>query len=130
MHSGKRKPVIFIVEDNEFHLRLARDLLEAHGMQVLHSSSPVEALRQIERVMPDLIVMDISLKEANGLDVVRKIRENPVTSRIPIVVLSAHATKKDEAHARAAGCNDFIVKPVNTRLFPKQIIDNLGDSED
>lgn len=129
MHSGKRKPVIFIVEDNEFHLRLARDLLEAHGMQVLHSSSPGEAIQLIERVLPDLIVMDISLKEANGLDIVRKIRENPVTYRIPIVALSAHATKKDEAYARAAGCNDFIVKPVNTRLFPKQIIDNLGDSE-
>lgn len=129
MPCGKRKPVILIVEDNEFHLRLARDLLEAHGMQVVYPPAPAEAIPLIERLMPDLIVMDISLKEANGLDILKKIRENPVTSRIPIVALSAHATKRDEANARAAGCNDFIVKPVNTRLFPKQIMANLGSSK-
>ncbi|HHW39762.1 MAG TPA: response regulator [Syntrophomonadaceae bacterium] len=129
MHSRKSKPLIFIIEDNEFHLRLARDLLVAHGMQVLHTSNPQEAVTQIENSRPDLILIDISLKEANGLDIARKIKGNPLLSHIPIVALSAYATKKDEENARAAGCDDFIVKPVNTRLFPRQIADNLGHQD-
>ncbi|MGB9791546.1 MAG: response regulator [Thermacetogeniaceae bacterium] len=129
MKSEKKKPTVFIVEDNEFHLRLARDLLEAHGMRVLHSPTPAEAMKLIEMSKPDLIIMDLSLKEANGLEIVKKLKENPKTSDIPVVALTAHATKRDEANARAAGCNDFIVKPINTRLFPKQIIDNLKASE-
>lgn len=129
MSSEKKKPTVFIVEDNEFHLRLARDLLEAHGMRVLHSAAPMEAIALIERSKPDLILMDLSLKEANGLEIVRRLKENPKTADIPVIALTAHATKRDEANARAAGCNGFIVKPINTRLFPKQIIDNLKASE-
>ncbi len=129
MHSRKSKPLIFIIEDNEFHLRLARDLLVAHGMQILHASDPQEAVILIEKTRPDLILLDISLKEANGLDLAREIKGNPLLSHIPIVALSAHATKKDEANARAAGCDDFIVKPINTRLFPRQIADKLGHQD-
>jgi len=126
MRNRKSKPIIFVIEDNETHLRLVRDLLVAHGMQVLHSSNPQEAIMVIEKARPDLILMDISLKEANGLDIAREIKGNPILSHIPIVALSAHATKKDEENARSAGCDDFILKPVNTRLFPRQIADNLG----
>jgi CheY-like chemotaxis protein len=128
--SVKHKAQVIVIEDNEIHLRLVGDLLLAHGLDVLRPTDPLEALPLIEKSNPDLVLLDISLKEINGLEIARKLKANPLTARIPVVALSAHATKRDEENALAAGCAGFIVKPIDTRLFPGQVTSFLKPEED
>ena len=128
--SVKHKPRVFVIEDNLVHLRLVGDLLPAHGLEVLRETDPLEVLPLIEKNNPDLVLLDISLKEINGLEIARKLKASPLTARIPVVALSAHATKRDEENALAAGCAGFIVKPIDTRLFPGQVADFLKSGED
>ena len=119
MNRGENAPLILIVEDNEVHIRLMCDLLTRHGMRVISCKNPREAISLIQKSKPDLILMDISLKEMSGLELTQIIKKTPSIARIPVVALTAHATKRDQENARSAGCVGFITKPINTRLFPK-----------
>ena len=114
--------LILVVEDNRDNMRLTCDLLEAYGFRVDRADNPTEARRAISMRRPDLILMDISLQGMDGLTLTRILKKEPLTRDIPIVALTAHALKQDEVNAYAAGCDGFITKPINTRLFPRQII--------
>jgi len=72
-------------------------------------------------IRPDLILMDIQLPGMDGLQVARSLRDDPETRGIPVVALTAHAMKGDEARAREAGCVGYIPKPIDTAQFPRQV---------
>lgn len=126
MKKEKKVPLILIIDDNEVHTRLICDLLPRHGMKVISCNNPREAISLIQKSKPDLILMGISLKEMSGLELTQIIKKTPSMARIPIVALTAHATKQDQENARSAGCDDFITKPINTRLFPQRIASFLN----
>lgn len=114
-------PLILVVEDNLANMRLVCDLLQLHGFRTFRAFSAVAALEIIRHEQPDLILMDISLKDMDGLSLAKLLKSNPATQNIPIVALTAHAMKQTEEDAYAAGCQGFIVKPIDTRSFPCQI---------
>ncbi len=124
------QPLIFIIEDNPTNLRLVYDLLTAHGFYVSYSSGVGDVVDLIMDQKPDLILMDISLKDQSGLDLTRKLKDNPFTAQIPVVALTAHTTEQDKANALAAGCIGFIPKPINTRKFPFRILQLIKDIRD
>lgn len=105
---------VLVVEDNEPNMKLAASLLEARGYKVLQAWTAEESLKVVERQPPDLILMDISLSNLDGLSATRVLKENPGTKQIPIVVLTADAMKNDEVKARKAGCDAYLSKPVDT----------------
>jgi signal transduction histidine kinase/ActR/RegA family two-component response regulator len=113
--------LILVVEDNPSNLKLVSDLLKAHGYRVVESVTGEEALDALKFIHPDLILMDIQLPGMDGLDVARILRENPDTSGIPVVALTAHAMKGDEGRVRDAGCIGYIAKPIDTARFPSQV---------
>ncbi|RJQ44054.1 MAG: response regulator [Gaiellales bacterium] len=108
---------ILVVEDNEMNLELVSDLLEAKGFDVLQAQSGAEALLLAEAERPDLVLMDIQLPGMDGLEVTRRLKENPATNDIEVVALTAHAMLGDEERAREAGCSGYIAKPIDTRDF-------------
>lgn len=117
---------ILIIEDTPLNLQLIADLLERAGHVVLTATDATEGIAVARSERPDLILMDIGLPGMDGLEAARRLKADPLTKRIPVVVLSAHALPADERRARAAGCDGYITKPIDTRSFQVRIKTFLG----
>src|SRR3954449_9268936 len=112
---------ILIVEDTPLNLELARDVLEAHGYEVWAAANAEECLALLETRQPDLILMDVQLPGMDGLQLTQQLRADPATRRLPIVAMTAHAMVEDAERVRAAGCDGYLVKPIQTRTLAKQV---------
>lgn len=112
--SGKR---ILIVEDNPMNRRLAQFLLRSRGYEVWEAVSVVEALALLRERRPDLILMDIQLPEVDGLEGTRRVKGRAETRDIPIIAVTSYAMRGDDTKALAAGCEAYITKPIDKRLF-------------
>lgn len=112
---------VLIVDDNPINLKLARDVLEAHGFQVAAAASAEEALTAIESRLPQLVLMDIGLPGMDGLTLTRLLKSDSRFRDLRIVALTAFAMKGDDQKALAAGCDGYIIKPINTRTFAAQV---------
>ena len=112
---------ILIVDDNQLNLKLTRILLEKNGYTVRTAGDGTQALALLEEFNPSLILMDVQLPGMDGLEVTRRIKSNPATNKIIVVALTAYAMKGDDEKARAAGCDGYITKPIDTRTLPTQI---------
>src|SRR5690242_4281958 len=109
---------ILIVDDNPDNLKLTQLLLELEGYEVLTAQDAEQALSILAGWRPELILMDIQLPGMDGLELTRRLRKTPGLSDVKIVALTAYAMKGDEENARAAGCDGYIAKPIDTRTFP------------
>jgi CheY-like chemotaxis protein len=117
-----------VVDDNPINLKLASDVLEFAGYEILKATDAEEALALIQRTQPDLILMDIALPGMDGLSLTRKLKADPDTRGIRIVALTAFAMRGDDDRAFAAGCDGYIAKPIDTRRLPVQVADFLRRS--
>lgn len=120
---------ILVVEDNDMNMQLVEFLLEEGGYHIVKATSGEEALaitRNGEGGAPDLILMDIHLPGMDGLSVVRAIKSDERTSRIPILALTAHAMRGDKDRFLEAGCDGYISKPIDVKTFIASIERYLG----
>ena len=118
---------ILIVDDNPANLKLIRVLLTGEGYQVYTACDSQEALDAIAKARPRLILMDLQLPGVDGLALTRQLKADPATKDICIVALTAYAMKGDEEKARAAGCEGYITKPIDTRTLPATVARYLRD---
>ena len=116
---------VLIVEDNELNRRLFTDLLNAKGHTVFEATDGPSALELVQKEKPDLILMDIQLPTVSGVEVTRQIRQIPNITQPRIVAVSAFALKQDADKALAAGCDDYISKPIAIGSFFATIDKNL-----
>jgi CheY-like chemotaxis protein len=116
---------ILVVDDNPANMRLVSFILSAEGYDVRTAADAEEALSQLETSLPRLILMDLQLPGMSGYDLTRKLRTDPRTRDILIVALTAYAMKGDEQKARAAGCDGYLTKPIDTRKLPATIVGYL-----
>lgn len=112
---------VLIVDDNLTNLKLVKVLLLSEGYQVRTAVNAEEALQALREFRPGLILMDIQLPGMDGLTLTRQIKADPNTAAIPVVALTAYAMKGDHEKALASGCSGYITKPVDTRIFAKQV---------
>jgi CheY-like chemotaxis protein len=122
------KKRILVVDDNPRNLKLAFDVLEDAGYEVVEAVDAEQAQSMIDRNLPDLILMDIALPGMDGLTLTRKIKANERTKHIRIIALTAFAMKGDDQKALAAGCDGYITKPIDIHQLPVQVADILGGS--
>ncbi len=111
---------ILVVEDNDMNMQLVEFLLEEGGYAILKATSGEEALAITQNgpdFTPDLILMDIHLPGMDGLSVVRAMKEDTRTARIPILALTAHAMRGDKDRFLEAGCDGYISKPIDVKTF-------------
>ena len=111
---------ILVVEDNDMNMQLVEFLLEEGGYAIVKATSGEEALaitRNGSDSTPDLILMDIHLPGMDGLSVVRAMKEDARTARIPILALTAHAMRGDKDRFLEAGCDGYISKPIDVKTF-------------
>jgi CheY-like chemotaxis protein len=107
---------ILVVEDNDMNMQLVEFLLEEGGYDIVKATSGEEALSLTrEGAAPDLILMDIHLPGMDGLSVVRAMKEDTRTARIPILALTAHAMRGDRDRFLEAGCDGYISKPIDVK---------------
>jgi CheY-like chemotaxis protein len=123
------KKRILVVDDNPRNLKLAFDVLQDAGYEVVEAVNAEEAQSMIDRNLPDLILMDIALPGMDGLTLTRKIKANERTKHIRIIALTAFAMKGDDQKALAAGCDGYITKPIDIHQLPVQVADILGGSD-
>ncbi|HXG51271.1 MAG TPA: response regulator [candidate division Zixibacteria bacterium] len=109
---------ILIVDDNPLNMKLVRVLLEGEGYEVRTASDAEEALRVLQEFHPRMILMDIQLPGIDGLELTRRLKNDPATRDIKILGLTAYAMKGDEERILSAGCDGYIPKPVDTRSLP------------
>ena len=109
---------ILVVEDNDMNMQLVEFLLEEGGYDIVKATSGEEALSLThEGAAPDLILMDIHLPGMDGLSVVRAMKADARTARIPILALTAHAMRGDRDRFLEAGCDGYISKPIDVKTF-------------
>ncbi|HEX2244169.1 MAG TPA: response regulator, partial [Gammaproteobacteria bacterium] len=101
------------VDDTPRNIKLLADLLSVKGYQVLTAPSGWEALAKIESDGPDLVLLDIVMPEMSGYEVCRKIRENPNTKMLPVVMVTALDPGEERVKGIEAGADDFLTKPIN-----------------
>jgi len=118
---------ILVVDYNPLNMKLVRVLLAGEGYRVRTAADATEALTVLTECHPRLILMDIQLPGIDGLELTRRLKADPSTRDITIVGLTAYAMKGDEQRIRAAGCDGYIPKPIDTRTLPGFIKTYLKD---
>lgn len=112
---------ILVVEDDIDICHLVCLLLERAGHDVLMAADGAEGIVLAQRALPDLIVMDLILPRVDGWLAIERLKGDPRTMYIPILVLSAHAQMDDRMRARSAGCDGFLTKPFDFERLLTQV---------
>ena len=110
--SGK---TVLYVEDNEFNRKIVRQLLTATTYRLLEAADGEEGVTMAFDARPDLVLMDIQLPKLSGLDATRKIRQDPRTAHVPIIVVTSFALSGDDQKALEAGASAYLAKPYSPR---------------
>ncbi len=112
---------VLIVEDNEMNVRLFSDLLKSKGYGVIACTDSTKAVQTIKENRPDVVLMDIQMPEISGLELTKRIRADKSIRETKIVAVSAFAMDEDIERIRAAGCDDYISKPIEINSFFKTV---------
>jgi two-component system cell cycle response regulator DivK len=108
--SGER---ILVVEDNQLNMKLFRDVLVAKGFRALEATTGGEAVDLAVEQTPDLVLMDIQLPDADGVDVLHRLRTDDRTAAIPVLAVTAQAMQGDRERFLAAGFDGYVSKPLH-----------------
>jgi CheY-like chemotaxis protein len=119
---------LLLAEDDEFSRDMLTRRLERSGHEMLSAADGREALRCARLHRPDLILMDLDMPVMDGQTAIRNLRVDPRTSKIPIIVLTAHTSTKDVADAATAGCQAFEAKPIVLRRLLERIEELLASN--
>ncbi len=110
--SGARKrPVVLLVEDDEFSHQLVAVTLESRNVELVFESDGAAALDRIRSVQPDLVLMDVVLPGRDGVELTQRMKADPALAGIPVVMLTGEARREILVRSMEAGAADFIVKP-------------------
>ena len=104
---------ILVVDDQDANRLLMRDLLESQGHEVLEATDGTEALRRVGEAMPDVVLLDIGMPGMDGFEVCRRLKADPVTASIPVLLVTAMTQRDQRLLGIGAGANDYITKPVD-----------------
>ena len=112
---------ILVVEDNPDNITLIADVLSSLDYEVLQATDGEQGVWLAATERPDLILMDLSLPRMDGWTATREIKANPELRAIPIIAVTAHAMVGDRERALAAGCDDYVAKPINLRELANKL---------
>jgi CheY-like chemotaxis protein len=112
---------VFIVEDEAANLKLFELVLSAEGYMVSGSGDPQRALKAIQVDMPDVVLMDLSLPGKSGLELTRILKQDPATRQITVIAITGHPELFSRKDALEAGCDAYLVKPIDTQILTQQV---------
>jgi type II secretory ATPase GspE/PulE/Tfp pilus assembly ATPase PilB-like protein/CheY-like chemotaxis protein len=123
---GQPASKVLLVDDEDSLRKVMRDLLERDGYVVAEARDGVQALDQVDRVGPDIIVLDLNLPGLDGYGVLSHLRSRPATANIPVIVLTAKGDEDNEVRVFELGADDFLTKPFRARALSARLEAVLG----
>src|SRR5882672_4791866 len=123
---GQAASKVQLVDDEDSLRKVMRDLLERDGYIVTEARDGVQALDQVDRVGPDIIVLDLNLPGLDGYGVLSHLRSRPATANIPVIVLTAKGDEDNEVRVFELGADDFLTKPFRARALSARLEAVLG----
>ncbi len=117
---------VLLVDDEDSLRKVMRELLERDGYAVTEARDGVQALDQVDRVGPDIIVLDLNLPGLDGYGVLSHLRSRPATAHIPVIVLTAKGDEDNEVRVFELGADDFLMKPFRARALSARLEAVLG----
>jgi two-component system, cell cycle response regulator DivK len=120
-------PTILIVEDNAQNRLLMVDILKVRGYEVIEAHDGAEGLVLAKTHKPDLILLDMQMPVMDGLEAARLLKADPETRGIKILAVTSFAMKGDRERILAAGCDEYMAKPIDTRQLPIMVRQILGE---
>ena len=124
--AGEERATVLLVDDEDQLRQVMRDLLEREGYVVHEAGDGVEALDQVDRHAPDIIVLDLNLPNLDGYGVLSHLRSRPATAQIPVIVLTARGDEDNEVRVFEYGADDFLSKPFRSRALSARLQAVLG----
>ena len=112
---------LLLVEDNEDNRIIYSTVLRHTGYRVVEALDGIQAVALARSVLPDLILMDISIPEMDGWEATRILRQDPTTRNIPIIALTAHALADDRERANVVGFSAYLAKPIEPRAVVAEV---------
>ena len=110
-----------MVDDEEAIVKILKLRLEHAGYSVTTANNGLKAIESVLENNPDLIVMDCMMPEMDGYEATKKLKANPKTKNIPIIMLTAKADKESRAHGLKVGVDDYIAKPIDFDKLTERI---------
>ncbi len=117
----RKGSVILLVDDEDQLRRVMRDLLERQGYTVLEAADGAEALAEVDRGNPDLVILDLNLPGVDGYTVLAQLRSREITRNLPVIVLTAKGDEENEVRVLELGADDFITKPFRARALAARL---------
>ncbi len=109
--SAARQPLVLVVDDNEDNLMLLAFLVEQLDCTIITASDGQTALDLAKTYLPALILLDMMLPDLDGMEVLSRLRQNSLTTTIPVIAVTAMARPEDRDRILSAGCNEYVTKP-------------------
>ncbi|HEY6594147.1 MAG TPA: response regulator [Asanoa sp.] len=125
MDQGGRPDLILVVDDDEDIARFVQVNLKLHGFEVAHARDGAEALEVIAERRPDLAVVDLMMPRVDGVELTRRLRADPMTAALPIIMLTAKGLTVDKVVGLTAGADDYLVKPFDTSELIARVVSTL-----
>ncbi len=128
----EKKPTVLVVDDNQQNLELLQAYLEDVDCTTISASDGLEALRIVNKNSPDLVLLDVMMPKMSGFEVCKRIKNDPKTADIPVIMVTALSEFGDIERAIDSGTDDFLSKPVNklellTRIKTMLKLKHLSD---
>jgi type II secretory ATPase GspE/PulE/Tfp pilus assembly ATPase PilB-like protein/CheY-like chemotaxis protein len=117
---------VLMVEDEDQLRRVMKDLLQREGYRVAEARDGIQALDEVDRFAPDVIILDLNLPGIDGYSVLAQLRSRPATRDIPVMVLTAKGDEDNEVRVFELGADDFVTKPFRARSLTARIEAVLG----
>ncbi|MEG4217738.1 response regulator [Microcoleus sp. Pol14C6] len=122
----EQRPLVLAVDDNQDNLELLTQILDLLGCECVGAVDGYAALSAAVDRHPDLIVLDICLPDIDGMEVVKRVQQNPEIRHIPIVAVTALAKPEDRARILQVGCVEYLSKPFNIKDLERVIRQHLN----
>lgn len=117
---------ILCIEDNDSNLRLVSRIVEGEKHDFLMAVDGLTALELAQREHPDLILLDINIPGLNGLELARRLKADPALAAIPVIATTANVLRGDRERCLAAGCDEYLAKPLDVRELQTLLRAYLG----